>query len=629
MNKITKFIGNEFLSGMAVTVNQPDERTIDLIPVMTEENNKIVWKAQGDGANVTFTAVEKDGGAVFYADIKAPEKMPACAIDIKLAPECADELLASHHDNNWWMMGSWPKKMSEIYRQTQGFLIEKDGLHYSLMLLVGDVYRCECDGRGLHLDAGCNDYAELSGAFISVFADSDPIAAVEKNYKYAREMGVLNIPLREDRRYPEMFEKFGWCSWNAFYQEITSEKLYSKLEEFKAKNVPVKWIIIDDGWSIINNGKLCGFHADPEKFPEGLKECVRRIKDEYGIEKVGVWHTLNGYWGGIDPESDMAKAYPDSFITLLNGSTVPSDDPDKAFLFWDGWHGYLASCGIDFVKVDNQSSSREYYAWNFSAPAAARHAHEAIERSINKNFGGVVINCMGMDMDNVFARPTSAVSRNSDDFFPERENGFSKHLRQNLYNAVWHSQLYHCDYDMWWSNKDEAVRSGVLRSISGGPVYISDEVGGTEMEGILPVCGEDGDICRLDNAARPTLDCLYEDRAKAGKTIKAYNTKDDAIALAVFNIADHEVEETFTFDVIPAVKKDAEYVAYEYFTKKYSRVRFDTEEKISIEKDNVLSYSLYPIITEGESEYILLGNTDRYIGIGVPEKTKVDLKDIL
>ena len=55
-----------------------------------------------------------------------------------------------------------------------------------------------------------------------------------------------------------------------------------------------------------------------------------------------------------------------------------------------------------------------------------------------------------------------------------------------------------------------------------------------------------------------------------------------------------------------------------------------------------MCWSIYPILGTGEGrynlmadardypgKYILLGDTERYVGIGVPEKEKVWLKDIL
>ena len=152
---------------------------------------------------------------------------------------------------------------------------------------------------------------------------------------------------------------------------------------------------------------------------------------------------------GIDPESELCIEWRDCLSENPAGLIFPSLDEEKAFRFWDAWHSYLACCGVDFVKVDNQSAWPRFIEGMMSTVEGTRHEHRAIERSIFKNFGGAVINCMGMDAENVLSRPKSALSRNSDDFFPDKERGFTDHLLQNVYNAVWHGQMYFCDFDMW------------------------------------------------------------------------------------------------------------------------------------------------------------------------------------
>ena len=39
----------------------------------------------------------------------------------------------------------------------------------------------------------------------------------------------------------------------AFYHAVTAEKIVSKMEEFREKNIPIKWIMIDDGWGCISD----------------------------------------------------------------------------------------------------------------------------------------------------------------------------------------------------------------------------------------------------------------------------------------------------------------------------------------------------------------------------------------
>ncbi len=634
MHTYIETISSAFLGGMTAIAALTDGTKVNLTPICTDDDTTVRWKASGNDVSLSMEAVCKGDSVLYTVELISAKPLAGRALTFNIQPGFGESTLASYHDTPWWMYCDWPTRQDEVKNKTQQFLVKKDACHYSIVGLTGDVFRCEADGEGLHLNSGCDGFTAFKGAFLTVSVSADPLLAVENNYRFAKEMGAIRVPLRAERTYPAIFENFGWCSWNAFYQDVTADKLYSKMEEFREKNVPVKWIIIDDGWLMVKDNKLVDFPADPAKFPatasaDGLAVCIKKLKEEYGIEKVGVWHAFNGYWQGISPDSPLVERFGDALMTTVHGMILPSDAPEKAFRFWDAWHGYLAQCGVDFVKVDNQSATYTYLADTISTTTGARHAHEAIERSINKHFGGVVIDCMGMDMENVLARPYSAVSRNSDDFFPDKEDGFAKHIQQNLYGAIWHSQIHYCDYDMWWSSKSAPVQSGLLRAISGGTVYTSDMVGETDMAGLLPVCGVNGDLCRLDNAAMPTLDCIYVNCEETGRLLKAFNRKGDAWVLAAFNISRRSITETFAYDIISGLPKDTEYVAYEYFTKTWSRVRFDSEETVTLPVDGVRCWSLYPVIrNQSNDEYILLGETDRYTGIGSREKKKVTVGEL-
>ena len=314
-------------------------------------------------------------------------------------------------------------------------------------------------------------------------------------------------------------------------------------------------------------------------------------------------------------------------MTGLWDRIIPINDVEKQFGFWDDWHSYLQDCGIDFVKVDNQTSGWLYYGICPMVEGTSI-AHRAIERSIDKHFGGKVINCMGMDMENVLQRPHTAISRNSDDFYPDRENGFAKHITQNVYNAIWHSQMYFCDYDMWWSGRAEPVKSGLLRAVSGGPVYVSDAVGETDASNILPVAGTDGNIFRLEEAGRPTLDIVYTDCAKDGKALKVSNRKGDAFAVAVFNISRREISDSLELSDVEGFPAGRQFVAYEYFTKTFRMADSGTAFRFTLGEDDLRAYSVYPVENDGSGDYIMLGDTGRYVGAGDPEKKKTYLSQL-
>ena len=634
MNRIFETVKEELLSGFASAVG---ETMLNVCDVEANADGIICRYAACGGVKMNITARLGEGSVVLYLEAECESGFaPQSAITMDLGPMKPDALLGSHHDGPWWMYPAFVSDYSELLPKTQSLFIKKGNTSYHLLPLCGDNFRCEFEAGKLRISSDKSGLTRLSGEFLAITEDADPFVAVDKNFKFARSVGAVRVPLINEREYSEIFDGFGWCSWDAFYDEVSSEGIYKKLDEFKAKGIDVSFIIIDDGWlrttGRASAQRLTGFEIN-DQFPEGLKATVDKIKNEYGVKYVGVWHAFHGYWGGVEHGCAIAEECADllEFMKVPVGKPpylVPSLDPDKGELFWNKWHSYLKDCGIDFVKVDNQSSSTRFYGEIMPTAEACRRAHEAIERSIYKYFDGVVINCMGMDMENVLARPKSGVSRNSDDFYPNRERSFIKHLTQNAYNAIWHSRMYYCDFDMWWSGLPEsAVQSGVLRAISGSPVYVSDKVGESVAENILPIM-EDGRILRCDYAARPTYDCFWSDCCRDGKHLKIWNRSGEYFALAAFNVGDGEITDRVDFGAIPEVPDGSEYMAYEYFSKTFTRVNKETSVPVTLVRDGCAVWSLYPIMNDGDGEYIMLGDLSKYVPIASKKKVRTKLSEL-
>ncbi len=551
--------------------------------------------------------------------------LPREAVSFPMRDVPTDGILASFREKPWWTYPCFPAALSRLPDRTQSLFLKKGGRHYHFLPLTGDNFRCEFFPGRLSLSSDTAGLRTLSGPFLALAAGSDPYEAVSRSYEKARKAGAIRVPLKKERTLPAMFGDFGYCTWNSFYTDVSAEKIYRKLDEFREKGIPVRWMIIDDGWMQTRDSRLCSFDADPVKFPEGLKETVRRI-NSYGV-RVGVWHAFFGYWEGIHPASPLFEAQKGNLDHTPGDRWIPSLDEKKAFRFWDAWHSYLASCGVEFLKVDNQSSSSGAFAGMMPTAVACRRAHNAFERSVMKNFGGRLINCMGMEMENVLARPFTALTRNSDDFFPNNERSFSVHLFQNAYNALWEDQLYYCDYDMWWSDHPSSVASGVLRAISGSPVYVSDEIGRSRLENILPVCEPDGNVCRLDGAAIPTGDCVYHDCKEEGRLFKVFNTKGNAFAVAAFNPCGKEIADAIDFREIPAAA-DGDFIAYEFFTGKYYRVSRNTVLPVTLPADGTAVFSVYPILMKEGEQVIRIGNTQKYVSIGSSVKMTVPVSSL-
>lgn len=637
MKEICCFIVKHMLSDLTARVKLV-RSSVDLTKytIAETENGAVFTFEPVEGLDLfEITARYGAKGVVFSINAKATIRngyicgfAPENAIEMTLGDMKPDALLGSHHDGPWWMYPKFTKDFAELRPQTQSLLVKSGDMNYHILPLTGDNFRCDIDAGKLIFSSDMSGLCSLSGDFLAVAASEDPVGVFEDNYKNAHALGAIRVPLRGERTLPEFFRGFGWCTWDAFYHDVSSAKIYEKLDEFKAKGIPVKWVIIDDGWLTGRGRKLADFNVDLDKFPEGFKATITKMKQEYGVEKVGVWHAFQGYWDGVDPESYLYRQQKDNLFTTPSGLVIQSLDEDRAFRFWDEWHSFLADCGVDFLKVDNQSSASSRLHGAISTAEGCRIAHRALERSIDKNFGGAVINCMGMDMENVFARPHSAVSRNSDDFFPKRENGFVKHLVQNTYNSLWHSRMYHCDFDMWWSDHESAYQSGVLRAISGSPIYVSDPIGKSLRETILPVIENDGTIMLCDYAALPTTERVYLDCVVEHRFQTLWNRSDESFALAAFNVSQDDVTDTVSFGGIPELSRDRDYIAYEYFTRKFTRITADTQMSLTLPKNGVAVWSIYPVLEESGEEYILLGDTSKYVPIASAHKTRKAVSEL-
>lgn len=461
----------------------------------------------------------------------------------------AEKLLAIYQHKDWWLRPAFPAQTAQIPERTQLVLMKGGERYLALLAVCGREYRTDLEGakEGIRVtvSSNCAGKNEIDDISLVCAFGKDPYECCHNAAGYA--LALLGRPsmLRDRRRYPAMFEKLGWCTWDAFYQKVSRQGILEKLEEFKKKRVPVGWVLIDDGWldADYETQVLKGPDAAADKFPEGLSECVRRMKEEYGIAHVGVWHAVMGYWNGLAPESEAGRLLRSGSCVLPDGRNIPAADEGKAFRFYDTWHRYLRNiCGIDFVKVDGQSAISLFYEGRKEYGKASAAVQTGLNASAALHFDNNIINCMGMAPEDMWNRPSSAIARSSDDFVPRVPHGFWEHALQNGYNSLLQGQFFWGDWDMFWSSHTENRQNAVLRAVSGGPVYISDPVGETDPEVILPLIRADGTVIRCDSVGMPTLDCLFENAASGpgGKVLKLFNHYGENYVVAAFSMGEEK-----------------------------------------------------------------------------------------
>lgn len=495
-------------------------------------------RCQLDGEYVSGSAHLKESGECFVLSVNCEcrfypydyarffKRYSSLVITAEI--ENTRKILAQYIKSPFWVGPSFAESTMDIASKNQALLIKTDNDCKFIFALANENFQTTIR-RGqknnqieICVNAVAPDIAKLCGAALILSNDKNPYIAVKKAFDLAEKDGLINTKLKKQKAYPKSLEYLGWCTWNAFYHNVSESGIIEKMEEFKAKNIPVRWVLIDDGWSEVNGDMtLKSIYEDKNKFPNGLKGIIDILKQKYGIVSVGVWHAATGYWRGMGFKNEFTLTAP-SEIELPSG-----------YEFYSMWHSYLKKQGVDFLKVDSQGNMPEFMQNIKNSLKRIVSVQQGLDKSAEENFD-FMINCMGMVNINMLNRNTSAICRNSDDFQPNENKSLQNHIVQNVYNAIFNDSLYYCDFDMWWSEHFEAEQNAVLRAISGGPFYLSDKTGCSRADIILKFVDKDGRIERYDRAAMPAAECVFG----FDRVLKIVNTRGADGAVAVFTFDD-------------------------------------------------------------------------------------------
>jgi raffinose synthase len=465
---------------------------------------------------------------------------------------------ACHRDEAYWMVPCAGTRLAEVPPETQSLLVElEDGRFLFVIPLFDELFRFSLLGKG---DDSLGLLAETGDAFAPgvgglaafVTVGTDPFELAREGAKSV--MARLGTgKLRRDKPTPDLLEQFGWCTWDAFYSEVSAEKVREGLASFRAGGVSPRLLILDDGWQSVQRQatgetRLSAFAAN-RKFQGDLSGLVRSAKQEFGVKSFLVWHAVVGYWGGVDGQS--LPGYGVVEQTRQFGEGVLFHQPSTNHDFWgnvvglvpaghvarfyDDYHGTLAAQGVDGVKVDSQAVLEAIAVGQGGRVPLTRAYRAALEASVQRHFEGRLINCMSNAQETWYGCSGSTLIRSSIDFFPLKPESHGRHLYANAQVGLWFGEFMHPDWDMFQSGHPWGAYHAAARAVSGGPVYVSDKVGAHDFELLKRVVCSDGSVLLCDGPGVPTRDVLCHDPTREDVLLKVWNTVGNAALVGVFN----------------------------------------------------------------------------------------------
>ena len=180
--------------------------------------------------------------------------------------------MACFRSKLWWMSQRMGDKGGDVPHETQFLLVESGGAggegaveaaYVVFLPLVEGAFRASLQGGAgdaleLCVESGDADTraASFDRALFVGAAEADPFAAIAGAVAAAKS-ALKTFRVRAEKKLPGIVDYFGWCTWDAFYQDVTQEDVEAGLRSLVAGGAPPKFVIIDDGWPGASR-KICG-----------------------------------------------------------------------------------------------------------------------------------------------------------------------------------------------------------------------------------------------------------------------------------------------------------------------------------------------------------------------------------
>ncbi|PKI44491.1 hypothetical protein CRG98_035126 [Punica granatum] len=596
--------------------------------------------------------------------------VPSDYLNNSLGKFTGREFLSIFRFKTWWSTMWVGSSGSDLQMETQWLLLNvpEVGSYALIVPIIEGSFRSSLHpGIKGHVmicsESGSSQVKASSFSAIAyVHVGENPYNLMKEAYSAIR-VHLNTFRLLEEKTVPSLADKFGWCTWDAFYLTVEPAGVWHGLKDFADAGLSPRFLIIDDGWQSINfdgqdptqdaknlvlggtqmtarlyrfeechkfrkykGGSLMGTNApsfDPtrpkmliakaieiertekerdkavslgttdltqfeariaklkkeleamfgEEENEGSMDCsykeqnfgmkafTRDLRANFkGLDDIYVWHALCGAWGGVRPGSThldskvvpcklspgLDRTMEDLAVVKVVEAGIGLVNPSQAEDLYDSMHSYYAEAGITGVKLD-VIHDLEYVCEEYGGRVElAKAYYKGLSNSLSKNFKGSGLISSMQQCNDFFLLGTRQISfgRAGDDFWFQDPNGDPMgvywlqgvHMIHCAYNSMWMGQIIQPDWDMFQSDHLCAKFHAGSRAICGGPVYVSDCVGGHDFDLLKKLVFPDGTIPKCQHFALPTRDCLFKNPLFDTKTVlKIWNLNKFGGVIGTFN----------------------------------------------------------------------------------------------
>jgi stachyose synthetase len=159
----------------------------------------------------------------------------------------------------WWSTQWVGKSGSDLQMETQWILFDIPEIKsYAVIIPIIEkgfrsaLFPGSDDHVMIYAESGSTKVKESCfNAIAYVHFSENPYDLMKEAYSVIR-VHLNTFRLLEEKTLPNLVDKFGWCTWDAFYLTVNPVGVFHGLEGFSKGGVEPRFVIIDDGWQSIS-----------------------------------------------------------------------------------------------------------------------------------------------------------------------------------------------------------------------------------------------------------------------------------------------------------------------------------------------------------------------------------------
>ncbi|XP_051141596.1 stachyose synthase [Andrographis paniculata] len=183
----------------------------------------------------------------------------------------------------WWSTQWVGNSGSDVQMETQWVMLDVPEIKsYAVVIpIVEGKFRSALhpglDGHMLICAESGSTRAKTSSfdAIAYIHMSDNPYTLMKEAYTAIR-VHLNTFKLIEEKTAPPLVNKFGWCTWDAFYLTVEPAGIWHGVQEFADGGFSPRFLIIDDGWQSINMDEQDP-HEDAKNLVLGGTQMTARL----------------------------------------------------------------------------------------------------------------------------------------------------------------------------------------------------------------------------------------------------------------------------------------------------------------------------------------------------------------